>query len=375
MRFFRAFAVMAVAWAMSHSAWAFGSGQPGQASSPTVAAAPGFLQEAHEIFYSNYFIAPDDIDGDGISDLLWFNSSTSQFAYWISSPRNTDTSYARSSYKIFNITPGYHVGAVGDFNGDRKADLIWTSAANDLYFWASQGVSFKSTYIRNYPPGWKLLGAGDIDGDGDADLLWWNESSCQFGYWIMHGAAVSRLQTFNVTCGYHVAAVGHFLQTAHLDLLWTSSAHDLYLWAGNGSGFSSSRLGTYAADGTVVGAAVAGDFGGLNVYVKSETSNEFSQYERVSYYGPDGHVTQTTFGLVQTLPLNEGDYLGAMGNFGNGNEAVLIWANDSLNADSSPDQPGSFDWFTRTFSPQNQGWLSANIGSYPTGWRLVGAQN
>jgi hypothetical protein len=371
MRFLKVVSAVSAAWMISWSALALGSGQ----TTETAPTAPVFLQEAHEVFYPTYFVAPDDIDGDGESDLLWFNASTSQFAYWISSPNNNGTSYARASYKIFNITPGYYVGAEGDFNGDRRADLIWTSTANDLYMWTSLGSSFESTYIGKYPQGWKLLGAGDIDGDGDADLLWWNESTCQFGYWIMHGTTIARLKTINVSCGYHVAAIGHFLQSPYLDLLWTSDAHDLYLWGGNGGGFTSTLLGSYDAGGRIVGAAIAGDFGGVNVYVQNDTSHQFSQYELVSYYNSNNQITRSTFGLIQSLPINDGDHLGAMGNFDNSNEAVLIWANDTLNANNSPAQPGSLTWFTGTFSSQNQGWTSSVISNYPSGWRLIGAQN
>jgi hypothetical protein len=360
---------------VSSLAFATAPGQPNPMATASAPSKPQFLQVANEIFYPTYFVAPNDIDGDGTSDLLWFNASTSQFAYWISSPNNTDTMYVRDSYKIFNITPGYYIGAIGDFNGDRKADLIWTSTDNDLYLWESTGASFQSTYIGTYPAGWQLVGAGDIDGDGDADLLWWNESACQFGYWIMHGATVARRTIINVACGYHIAAIGHFMQTTHVDLLWTSAAHDLYLWAGSGSGFSSTLIGNYDPQGRVIGAAVAGDFGGVNIYVQNDGALQFKQYEERSYFNSNGQVTETSFGLVNTFSINSNDYLGATGNFDNGNEAVLVWANDASNAASAPAAPGSLTWLTRTFSPPNQGWLSAPIGSYPSGWTLVGARN
>jgi hypothetical protein len=364
------------AWMISSLAFATASGQTNLMVAASAPSKPQFLQVANEIFYPTYYVAPNDIDGDGLSDLLWFNASASQFAYWILSPNNTNTSYARDSYKIFNITPGYYIGAIGDFNNDRKADLIWTSANNDLYMWTSTGTSFLSTYIGTYPAGWQLIGAGDIDGDGDADLLWWNESTCQFGYWIMHGTTVATLKTINVTCGYHIAAIGHFMQTTHVDLLWTNAAaHDLYLWAGLGAGFKSILLGDYDPQGRVIGAAVAGDFGGVNIYVQNDGALQFKQYEQRTYINSNDQVTLTTFGLINTFPIKSNDYLAATGNFDNGNEAVLIWANDTSNATSSLAEPGSLNWYTSTFSNANQDWLSTPIGSYPSNWTLVGARN
>ncbi len=42
--------------------------------------------QANEVFYPpNYFYeAPDDVDGDGLSDLLWFNAEKSKIGYWLS---------------------------------------------------------------------------------------------------------------------------------------------------------------------------------------------------------------------------------------------------------------------------------------------------
>ncbi len=363
------------AWMISSLTFAAGSGQTNLIAATSAPSKPQFLQVANEIFYPTHYVAPNDIDGDGLSDLIWFNASTSQFAYWISSPNNAKTSYVRDSYRIFNITRGYYIGAVGDFNGDRKADLVWTSANNDLYMWTSTGTSFQSAYIGTYPTGWQLIGAGDIDGDGDADLLWWNESTCQFGYWIMHGPAMATLKTINITCGYHIAAIGHFMQTTHVDLLWTSAAHDLYLWTGSDAGFKSTLVGNYDAQGRIIGAAVAGDFGGMNIYVQNDGALQFKQYEQRRYFNSSGQATQTTFGLVNTFPIKSNDYLAATGNFDNGNEAVLIWANDTLNSASSSAEPGSLNWYTSTFSNANQDWLSTPIGNYPSGWTLVGARN
>ncbi len=345
---------------------------PGKALAVGAPAKPQFLQVANEVFYPNNYVAPSDIDGDGISDLLWFNNTTSQFAFWITGSTSSNTGYARGSYQVINITPGYYIGAIGDFNGDTKSDLIWTSANNDLYLWTSQGSSFKSEYIGTYPAGWQLLGAGDIDGDGDADLLWWNESTCQFGYWIMHGSKIANIKTFNVTCGYHVAAIGHFMQTTHLDLLWTSAANDVYLWAGQGNWFSSTFLGNYDAQGRIIGAAVAGDFGGVNVYVQNDTTLKFEQYEWVQSYNNQHQVASTTFTLKNSFPINAGDYLGAIGNYAHLNEGVAIWANDTANGGSSP---GSLHWYTSTMSSTGSGWNYLSIGSYPSGWTLVGARN
>jgi hypothetical protein len=331
----------------------------------------GFLQEPNEVFYSDYYVAPNDVDGDGLSDLLWFNAQTSQFAYWISSQQDTSHFYARTSYRVFNIAPGYRVSGVGDFNADTRADLVWTSARRDLYLWTASGNGFQSSYIGTYPDGWELVGAADVNGDGDADLLWSNAGSCQFGYWLMRGAKRIGSRTMSVACGYRIAAIGHFQQSTHVDLLWTSDAHDLYLWVGTANGFRSRQIGSYGSQEHVVAAAEAGDFGGLNVYTE-DGAGQFTQYVWRQYFSGDTE-TMDTFDVVQSFPVADGNYLAATGNFDQGNEAVLVWANDTLNASVTPSTPGSLSWYSETFS-DGTGWnYTSALTSYPAGWALVGS--
>lgn len=341
---------------------------------------PSFLQEANEVFRADYsYVAPDDVDGDGISDLLWYNAAKNQVGYWLTAypdPNAFPATYAPYAKKVFNVPAGYHVGAVGDLNGDRLADLVLTNANRQLFLWTSNGATFDSTRIGSYPDGWQLLGAGDIDGDNNADLLWWNDSKCEFGYWRMQGATVLEKKVVKATCGYHVAAFGHFLQTNHLDLLWTSNANDVYLWAGSDAGFTSTFLGNVDPQGHIIGAAIAGDFGGLNVYVQNDAAMQFTQYEWLRYYDSQGNVGQTTFNAIRSFPIAPGDYLGATGNMDGGNEAVLIWGNDTANALVTPKAPGRLTWYTGTFSASTPGpyvWRSATIASYPTGWSLLGS--
>ncbi len=343
---------------------------------PTIGAASDaheFLQIANSTYYPAKYAVPDDIDGDGTSDLLWFNADTSQFAYWISDPGNTSSSYKRLSYKIFNVAEGYYISALGDLNNDGKTDLVWTSARNDLYLWTSTGNGFQPAYIGTYPQGWRLLGAGDVDGDGDADLLWSNPTTCQFGYWLMHGKRRWAIRSMPVACGYHVAAIGYFMLSNHVDLLWTSDAHDVYLWEGTGTGFMSTLLGTYGADERIIGAAIPGDFGGINVYVKNDSANEFSQYE-LRYWLKGDVVDHTTFDVINTFPLEAGDYLAGAGTFNNANEAALLWANDTADQATSPGSPGVLRWYTETYS-DNSGWNQHVISNYPSGWSLVGQRH
>lgn len=192
---------------------------------------------------------PGDFNGDGVSDLLWFNPGTSQLGYWTMQPASAaslaDPSVRRTGARTFNISPGYFVGAMGDFDGDGYTDLMFTSSNHDLWLWTNnRNGGWRSVRSYNYPAGWQLVGAGDVDGDGKDDLLWLNPSECQFGYWLMNGSVRKGARTLQIACGYYPMAVGYFTPTNRISVLWSSAAKDLYIWDSLGSAFRSYDLGT-----------------------------------------------------------------------------------------------------------------------------------
>src|SRR5690242_3420868 len=62
---------------------------------------------------------PGDFNGDGTSDLLWFNPSEATLGYWLMQagvPGLFDPAVSRIGIRTYKITPGYFVGAVGDLD-------------------------------------------------------------------------------------------------------------------------------------------------------------------------------------------------------------------------------------------------------------------
>ncbi|WP_158621203.1 protease pro-enzyme activation domain-containing protein [Dyella dinghuensis] len=226
---------------------------------------------------------PGDFNGDGISDMLWFNPTSSQIGYWtMNATSNTGTAtgnVTRTGLSSYDVTPGYFVGAVGDFNNDGYADLVFTSANRDLWLWTNnQQGGWTSSRINggSYPSQWQLIGAGDVNGDGYDDLLWLDPSDCEFGYWTMNGSTVTGYHTVNVACGYYPISIGYYSPSNRLSIIWTSPANDLYIWDSNGDGtFKAYDLTTGLNNSLPAGShftSMGGGYKGQNIGVQFNTT-------------------------------------------------------------------------------------------------------
>jgi hypothetical protein len=51
----------------------------------------------------------------------------------------------------------YSLAATGDYNGDGKGDLIWTSTSHDVLMWRSNGTAFVKNSVGSYGAGWSIV--------------------------------------------------------------------------------------------------------------------------------------------------------------------------------------------------------------------------
>jgi hypothetical protein len=230
---------------------------------------------------------PNDIDGDGLSELLLYSSHYNQLQIWTFALKNADESALQKTVlRTIDITGGYVVGAIGDLDADGKADLVFTSSRRDLYLWKSRGDgSFQPRSLGNYPEGWVLLGSADIDGDGTDDLLWHNPGTCQFAYWAFRKGVRSSSGTFPVDCGYQPVAIGYYSLSNQASIIWTDAAHELLVWDGvPGGGFNHASLGTYPGNETVYRLGGGDQGGGMSLLTVSTDFSGFSHrdFTRVS---------------------------------------------------------------------------------------------
>lgn len=318
---------------------------------------------------------PGDFNGDGTSDLLWFNPTTSQVGYWLMRANPDSYPPARQvGARTYSVTPGYLVGAAGDLTGDGYADLVFTSASRDLWLWTNNRAGkWRSTRIGSYPDAWQLVGAGDLDGDGYDDLLWLDPSDCQFGYWLMQGATRKAARVLSVACGYYPIGIGYYTPGKRLSILWTSGMHDLYVWDSAMPGFRSYNLTSAFARGGdqdighvwAIGGGVAGK--GIQFERRDDTDAAFGGTVDRSFDGlgrQTGRVAYTLWtGQVPAEHAASAGYLIVAGAHAGAGLYVLDRAAHQLGTGGVP-LPGYTG--SGPVSPPM-------LWTYPVGWYVVGA--
>lgn len=195
--------------------------------------------------------ARNDLNGNGTSDLFWFNTGSSQMAYWLMNGTTT------VSTGLYAVGPSFRIAGTGDLDGDGRADIIWRdNTTNYHYLWRSRGDgTFDTPFLGAIGPGWVVAGVTDINGDGRADIIWENTGSGQMAYWLMNGATQTGSGVYSVGTAFRIAGVGDLDGDGRGDILWTNaSAGFLYLWRSRGDGtFDTPFVAAYGTTWSIAG--------------------------------------------------------------------------------------------------------------------------
>jgi hypothetical protein len=200
-----------------------------------------------------------DFDGDGKADLIWTNAATGERSMWFLNGN------AVGGGTTLGVVPvEWVVSATADFDGDGKADIFWTNTATgDRAIWLMNGsVRRTNTFMGTVPTDWVISGTGDFDGDGKADLVWTNSTTGDRAMWLMNGNSVKGggyLGT--VPIAWQISGVGDFNGDGKADLIWSNIATGEHsMWFQNGSAtISGATLNTVPVAWQING---VGDFNG-----------------------------------------------------------------------------------------------------------------
>lgn len=138
----------------------------------------------------------NDFNRDGKADLLFAREVPSlpgqvDYGLWL-----MDGATPLEQRVIGTVQEGRSLVDHNDFNGDGKADLLFSRPAGhdetEFSVWLMDGPSVMADSVVNTTPAsWTYSMSADINGDGKADLTFVDETTLQIVGWLMDGASVS----------------------------------------------------------------------------------------------------------------------------------------------------------------------------------------
>lgn len=149
-----------------------------------------------------------DINGDGITDILWRDYATGQVTLWLmgedGKPQLNGPPTPANPGIINGDRPGvsggldWQAGGLADANGNGRADVFWRNAKdNRIITWFMNGSSITDLAEENrgLDLAWRLRGLGDLNGDKLADIAWRNQDSGEVKAWLMNSGTFSDERT------------------------------------------------------------------------------------------------------------------------------------------------------------------------------------
>jgi FG-GAP-like repeat/Fibronectin type III domain len=206
-------------------------------------------------FFTNQVLtafSPGDFDGNGSPDIMAVRDN----GYLTLSPNNGHGGFTTGSVQRY-IGPGWgtflQVFSPGDFNGDRKSDVMAIGKDGGLYLYRGNGLGgFGSAGLR-VGNGWAgfltVFSKGDFSGDGKSDLM---AVSKDGGLYLYRGNGLGGFAGAGQRIGngwggfLSVFAPGDFSGDRKSDVMAMNSAGELLLYRGNG-------LGGWAGGGLKIG--------------------------------------------------------------------------------------------------------------------------
>ena len=196
---------------------------------------------------------PNDLNGDGTSDMLWRNAGGGLADWSIRGGIISASSFLTVNVAMVAPDASWSVAGIGDFNGDRKADVLWRNADGTLATWIMDGSKIISSATVGFGNGaikpdasWSVAGVGDFDGDTRSDILWRNASG-ELAEWQMNGATITSSADLKANgvavrpdASWSVAGIGDFDGDSRRDILWRNSSGELVEWQMNGASIAAS---------------------------------------------------------------------------------------------------------------------------------------
>jgi hypothetical protein len=209
-----------------------------------------------------------DLNGDGRSDLVWFNQTTNQVSVWLMSGNSILASpilgngptngrivavgnlnrtgnpqiiwYTGSNTYIawsitwsgsqpttaatsFSLPTNSPTLALADFDGDGLQDVVqWDASSSKLSIAKNNGsLNFTQQYSVVVSPNWDLVGVADLNGDGKHELVWRNQITGQVSAWVMNKFQPAQYPAYSSpSLSWRIRGIGKVDASSAQGLIW-----------------------------------------------------------------------------------------------------------------------------------------------------------
>ena len=213
-----------------------------------------------------------DFDGDGITDVVWLDTTSGQYGVWImdDGANLRQASVLRvagvgADYPVGPIPAEWQIAGVGDLDGDAMDDIFWRNtttlqtgvwkmiyrAGPDMPIGSGIGFTSISGDLSRgaiFPSNATIIGVADVDGDMVSDVLWRSAGgdvmvtlidSNDFYAVNQPTMTVRSLSTIwpGIPAEWQTVAIGDFDGDGKADLFWHDTVTNQYaVWLLNGGG-------------------------------------------------------------------------------------------------------------------------------------------
>jgi lipopolysaccharide export system protein LptA len=201
----------------------------------------------------------NDFNGDRKADILFQNSVGPLHDGILLDFMNGTTVASQATLTGPGLT--WSVVGSGDFNGDGKADILFQNFDGTPLIWTMNGATITSTTTLSNPGiAWEAIGTGDFNGDGKADILFQNSNGTPM-IWEMNGTSVIASATLsNPGFQFDAIGTGDFNGDGKADIVFQNSNGTPLIWEMNGTSvIASATLANPGFSWDLIG---TGDFNG-----------------------------------------------------------------------------------------------------------------